>query len=198
MHKACRRQDGTGERHLTEHLFGEIKLRNAANGETFVFADAGESGRFDVLLEAGGSGGGNALLHVHPRADERFDVRAGHIAVLIDGREQVVGPGETAVVPRGASHCFRNAGEGMAAITISFSPPQRHGRFFLNFAMTAERHPAWFSAKGDPNLLLIALVLHSYRDHLYLARLPRWLQKALFAALAPVARSRGYRLALDP
>lgn len=176
-----------------------IILRNAANGETFIFAeDAARSGRFDVVLEPGGSGGGNALPHVHPLAEERFDVRSGRIAVTIDGAERQVGPGETALVPRGAAHFFRNAGDGVAEMTISFSPAQNQARFFLNFAMTAERHPEWFSAKGDPNLLLIALVLHRYRDHLYLARLPIWLQRVVFALLAPVARWRGYRLALEP
>ncbi len=44
-------------------------LRNAFNGETFIFTgrfdDPGEA-RFDVVLEPGGSGVGNALWHVHP------------------------------------------------------------------------------------------------------------------------------------
>ncbi|MGL5138067.1 MAG: hypothetical protein ACRC7G_09895 [Beijerinckiaceae bacterium] len=58
--------------------------------------------------------------------------------------------------------------------------------------------PEWFSPRGDPNLLLIALVLHTYRDHLYLAGIPLIVQKLLFAAVSPLARLRGYRTAIEP
>ncbi|HEY7599861.1 MAG TPA: hypothetical protein VH741_08040, partial [Candidatus Limnocylindrales bacterium] len=76
--------------------------------------------------------------------------------------------------------------------------PQQHLRFFANFAIATEKRPQWFSAKGDPGLLMIALALHAYRDHLYLVGLPIFVQKLLFAALAPIARVRGYRLEIGP
>ncbi|WP_187436325.1 cupin domain-containing protein [Bradyrhizobium hipponense] len=177
------------------------RLRNAFNKETFVFSgplDHADVARFGVILEKGGSGGGNALVHVHPGADEHFAVKCGRIKVVVDGREQLVEAGGTAVVPRGRPHFFANAGDGNAVLEISFTPAQQHLRFFANFATLAVRQPAWFSSAGDPNFLLIALVLHTYRDHLYLAGVPIWLQKLLFAVLAPVARLRGYRMAIQP
>ena len=173
-----------------------ITLRNAFNGETFVFpADPGtaEVTRFDVRLEPGGSGGGNALRHVHPLAEERLTVRAGCLVVTIAGEEHRVVAGQSVVVPRGAAHFFRNGGSEAAEITIAFSPPQRHRGFFMAFAALAERRPQWFSAKGDPHLLLIALHLHRFAGHLYLAGPPVWLQRLVFAVLAPVARLCGYR-----
>ena len=45
------------------------RLVNAFNKETFIFHDPREglpSAEFQVLLEAGGSGGGNAVAHIHP------------------------------------------------------------------------------------------------------------------------------------
>jgi hypothetical protein len=45
---------------------------------------------------------------------------------------------------------------------------------------------------------MIALVLHTYRDHRYLAGPPIFLQKLIFALLAPVARLCGYRMAIEP
>jgi quercetin dioxygenase-like cupin family protein len=176
-------------------------LRNAFNGETFIFPDIPHNANmtgFDVVLEQGGSGGGNALVHVHPIADETFKVRYGRIAVVINGKEQLVGPGQSATVPHGAPHYFRNAGKERAEFTVAFSPAQQQRRFFMNFARLAERRPQWFSAKGDPDLLLIALVLHTYRNHLYLAGIPIILQKILFALLAPIAHLRGYRLEILP
>ena len=177
------------------------RLRNAFNKETFVFSgplDGADIARFGVILEKGGSGGGNALLHVHPGADEHFAVRSGCIKVVVNGREQFVEAGGTAIVRRGQPHYFANVGDGDADIDISFSPAQQHLRFFANFVTLTVQQPSWFSSAGDPNFLLIALVLHTYRDHLYLAGVPVWLQKLLFAVLAPVARLCGYRLAIEP
>jgi mannose-6-phosphate isomerase-like protein (cupin superfamily) len=185
---------------LTELTRG-TRLRNAFNKETFVFSgpfDHLDVARFGVILEKGGSGGGNALVHVHPGADEHFAVKSGRIKMVVDGREQLVEAGGTAIVPRGRPHYFANAGDGNAELEVSFTPAQQHLRFFANFATLTVRQPGWFSRAGDPDFLLIALVLHTYRDHLYLAGVPIWLQKLLFAAIAPVARWRGYRLAIEP
>ncbi|GMP00542.1 cupin domain-containing protein [Bradyrhizobium sp. TM239] len=177
------------------------RLRNAFNKETFVFSgllDNRDVARFGVILEKGGSGGGNALVHVHPSADEHFAVKSGRIKFVVDGREQLVDAGSSVTVPRGRPHYFANAGDGNAELEVSFMPAQQHLRFFANFATLTVKQPAWFSRAGDPNFLLIALVLHTYRDHLYLAGVPIWLQKLLFATLAPVARLVGYRMAIEP
>jgi mannose-6-phosphate isomerase-like protein (cupin superfamily) len=189
------------ENRMSELIEQGAILRNAFNKETFIFSgpvDDPRMARFDVVLEKGGSGGGNALVHVHPGADEHFTVRTGCIKVVVDGGERIVGPGESAVVPRGRPHYFANAGEGNAEITVEFKPAQQHLRFFANFASMVEKHPEWFSLKGDPNFLLIALTLNTYRDHLYLAGIPPLVQRAIFAALAPIARLRGYRVVIAP
>jgi len=54
------------------------------------------------------------------------------------------------------------------------------------------------SQKKDLHFLLIALVLNTYRDHLYLTEPPVFLQKLLFALLAPLSRVRGYRIEIEP
>ncbi|QDF38499.1 cupin domain-containing protein [Bradyrhizobium symbiodeficiens] len=177
------------------------RLRNAFNRETFVFSgllDNRDVARFGVILETGGSGGGNALVHVHPGADEHFAVRSGRVKFVVDGREHVVEAGGSVTVPRGRPHYFANAGDCNAELDVSFTPAQQHLRFFANFVTLTMKQPKWFSSAGDPNVLLIALVLHAYRDHMYLAGLPIWLQKLMFAVLAPLARLAGYRLAIEP
>lgn len=174
-----------------------LVLRNELNGETFLFPegpDEDDSTSFDVLLDPGGTGGGNALSHVHPVARETFAVHRGKLAVVVNGRACVVGAGQSVSVPPGARHHFRNIGEGVASFTVTFAPAQQHRAFFENFARLVDRRPQWFSDQGDPDVLLIALVLHTYRNHLYLSGMPVLLQKLLFAILAPIARFSGYRL----
>jgi quercetin dioxygenase-like cupin family protein len=178
-----------------------LTIRNAFNGETFLFRrdEAGEeNSRFDVILESGGSGGGNALVHIHPLASETFTVKSGRLAVVMRGIEQVAEAGQSITIPAGVPHFFKNAHAGKTEASVEFAPAQRHLRFFQNFATLTEKRPEWFSPKGDPRLLLIALVLHTYRDHLYLAGIPVFAQKLLFAALSPLARLRGYRLEVEP
>jgi quercetin dioxygenase-like cupin family protein len=177
------------------------RLVNAFNKETFIFHDLQEglpSAEFRVSLEAGGSGGGDAVAHIHPGSDEHFTVHAGVLKVMIDGVPAIARAGETVVVPHGAAHYFANAHDGPTEVTIRFTPAQSQLRFFICFATIAATRQDWFDANGVPHKLLMALMLHTYRDHFYLAGPPIWLQKVMFAALAPVARLKGYRLPLMP
>ena len=176
-------------------------ITNSFNNETFIFSGAPDDPcqqSFDVILGEGGTGGGNALGHVHPMADETFIVTSGRLKVVVAGDEQFVEAGQTITVPRGTPHWFANAGEEVMKATVSFYPPQQHVRFFRNFATLTQQRPQWFSAKGDPKVFLTALILNSYRNHLYLADSPVWLQKAILSMLARVARWRGYVLSIPP
>ena len=177
-----------------------LTLVNAFNHETFVFTtpESAEIAEFEVHLGPGGSGGGNAMAHTHPKTDETFTVRSGLLNVAIDGRMHELRPGETITVPHGKPHFFRNASEGDTAVIIRFTPAQHQLRFFLNFATIAQNHPEWFGPKGDPSFLLMALTLHTFKDHFYVAGPPVWVQKILFATLAPIARLRGYKAVVKP
>lgn len=188
----------------TEKAFvqpSSLTLVNRFNKETFIFPlplDSDHRICNDVVLEAGGSGGGGGLEHIHPLADEIFSVINGRLKVTAAGLSWHVEPGETVVIPRGVPHHFANAHDGETRFSATFDPPQQHRRFFANFAMTTQQHPDWYSPTGKPNFLHIAYTLHHYPDHLYLAGMPVWLQKLLFALAAPIARLRGYRLEVEP
>jgi mannose-6-phosphate isomerase-like protein (cupin superfamily) len=177
------------------------RILNAYNKETFVFThpwEEGTSRRMDVVLGKGGSGGGNAIPHIHPETDEIFTVNSGRVMVMVDGQEHFASEGQSITVPKGASHFFRNAFDGDTHLTVTFVTAQQHLRFFLNLARWTSECPGYFNADGSVKLLPIALGLHAFRDHLYIAGPPVLVQKLLFAALAPVARLLGYRLAVKP
>jgi hypothetical protein len=176
-------------------------LHNHFNGETFVFTEGetgGEKCSFDVILGPGGSGGGNALEHIHPLASETFTVHDGILTVTISGREHTVAAGESVTIPKGAPHHFANGHDGETRATVTFEPAQSFIKFFANFAATTEQYPQWYSKHGDPKPLFVAVTLNAYQDHFYLAKPSVNLQKWLFALMAPIARLLGYRLLLKP
>ncbi len=177
-----------------------LTLVNAFNEETFVFTtpESTEAAEFEVRLGPGGSGGGNAMAHIHPKTDETFTVQSGRLTVSIDGQIHQLQPGETITVPAGKPHFFRNAHEGDTVAIIRFTPAQHQLRFFLNFATIAQNRPEWFGSKGEPSFLLMALTLHTFKDHFYVAGPPVWVQKVLFATLAPIARLMGYTVLVKP
>jgi mannose-6-phosphate isomerase-like protein (cupin superfamily) len=161
--------------------------RNALHVETFVSPmvqpDPGQA-RFTVQLDPGGSGGDNALIHLHPLADETFCVVAGQLEPVIAGQHHMLYPGQSPTIPHGRPHYFFNAANGVTAASVRFSTAQNHEGFFMVFPTLAERHPEWVSAIGDAKLLLIALFLKRYRDHLYISGTPVCLQRPLFRLLA--------------
>jgi quercetin dioxygenase-like cupin family protein len=177
------------------------RIRNAFNGETFIFTHVSEDAdvvQFNVYLEAGGMLTGTGRQHVHPGADEEFTVISGKLAVVLNGSGHTLEPGQRLNVPRGTPHYFRNGHQGETLLTVRFTPGQQFLRFFLNMSLGTANRPEWYDARGEPPLLLRALALHAYAGHGYAAGIPIWFQKALFAVLSPVARLKGYRLLVPP
>ena len=177
------------------------RIRNPLQGETFIFTHVDETAdevRFDVFLERGGMTTGSGRQHIHPKSDEEFIVREGRLKVMVAGAWHELGAGDHIIIPRGTPHLFRNGHDGETLFTTRFSPPQAFLRFFVNMAQNTANNANWYSAKGEPHLLLLAQRLHTYKDHAYGHGIPVWFQKALFAALSPVAWLKGYRLAVRP
>src|SRR5829696_8049542 len=97
------------------------RVRNAFNGETFIFTHVSEQTevvQFDVYLEPGGMLTGTGMRHVHPRADEEFTVISGKLAVVVDGAPRMLEPGQSLNVVRGTPHYFRNGHEGETLLTV--------------------------------------------------------------------------------
>jgi mannose-6-phosphate isomerase-like protein (cupin superfamily) len=93
--------------------------------------------------------------HLHPDQDEHFEVEAGQMLFVIEGKEHVCGPGEVIDVPRGAAHRARNASDRQTAtVRWETRPALRTGEFFSVAARLGE----------DRGLLDAALLAHEYRD----------------------------------
>ena len=103
--------------------------------------------------------------HVHPNSTESFEVLEGSLDVFKDGAWATLRPGETASVPAGAPHTFRNDGDELAKILIRFRPPGRSEEFFRHMlALIREGKIKRLPPKEPRSAIYAAMVFVSYPD----------------------------------
>ncbi|MGH3147546.1 MAG: cupin domain-containing protein [Rubrobacter sp.] len=170
-------------------------IEHPVTGERFTFLETGQDtgGEYSRIEARVSPHGFVAAAHVHPLVEETFEIQAGTWAFVINGEEKRIGPGEGATVPTGTPHAWWNAGDEEGVTMVEFRPALKADEFFETFFGLAQDGKV--SPKtGLPNLLWMALILRHYREFVYLARPPLFMQRAVFTPLAAVAKLLGYRL----
>lgn len=175
---------------------GEV-YENRVQGDRFVVREGsedsgGERLTGDLYVRPGGRVAGK---HTHSYITERFEVLAGTVRFHLDGRDEIARPGEQVEVPPGVVHDWWNIGDDEAHVFVDIRPAERFELMIQNLYGLA--NDGQTNAKGVPTLLPLALFAREFRREGEFVRPPRIVQRILFAALAPVARARGYR-AIDP
>lgn len=135
------------------------------------------------------------LAHVHPRQEERFQIISGSARIRVGRRKVSAGSDETVVVPSGTIHRLWNAGAEELHAVIEFRPALRTEQGFEQLFGLAR--DGKLGKRGIPNPLRMAVMAPDYFDEVSLPFVPRRVQRALFAALAPVGRALGYH-GFDP
>jgi quercetin dioxygenase-like cupin family protein len=128
-------------------------------------------------------GGEAPIEHYHPFQEERFEVIAGSMAVRLDGGETTRSAGERFVVSPEVVHAMWNPGSQPAELLWETRPALKTGEFL-------ER--VW-GLEGKPGPLELAVIVRAYDEEVRLTKPSRPVQRALFAVLAPLGRSRGHR-----
>lgn len=145
-------------------------------------------GVYELYIRPGGAVTGE---HIHPIVEERFTLQRGRVGFRINGQASIAEPGVQITVPPGVAHDWWNAGTEEALVLLEVSPAARFEEMIVNLFGLAQDGKT--NAKGMPNLLQAALFAREFADVLYFTQPPRWVQRLLFAALAPLARLVGYR-----
>jgi quercetin dioxygenase-like cupin family protein len=129
--------------------------------------------------------------HRHPAMVERFTVLEGELIVKRDGLTSILREGQTGVVEPGMWHDWWNGSDRDARVRVEAIPGERfaHGIETL-FGLARLGHS---NTKGMPHPLQLALFAQEFSDIVVFRRPPPAVQRALFGALAPIARRRGYR-----
>lgn len=129
--------------------------------------------------------------HLHPALVEQFTVLEGELTVKRNGRTSILRQGEMAVVEPGVWHDWWNASDRDARVRIEITPGERFVHVIETFFGLARL--GYTDRKGMPNLAQLALTALEFSDIMVFRSPPRAVQRAIFGALAPMARWRGYR-----
>jgi quercetin dioxygenase-like cupin family protein len=184
--------DPNGPPDLTPIQIGEV-WENPATRERFTILELpwkNPEGRAVVELTAlvGARVFGE---HRHPALVERFTALEGKLSVKRDGRTSILREGETGVVEPGMWHDWWNASDRDARVRLEAVPGERFTQSIETlFGLARLGHT---NAKGRPNPLQLSLFALEFSDTGELRSPPPAVQRVIFAALAPIARWRGYR-----
>lgn len=130
-------------------------------------------------------------VHVHPTAEESFEVIEGDIEVYMHGRWNPVATGEKAIVPMGVPHSVRNTADEPAKLVNAHRPAQRMESFFVDGSILAGEGKLKRLPPKDPRTAIYAAMLFTkYPDEIRAVG-P---QRQLFQALTLIGRALRYEV----
>jgi mannose-6-phosphate isomerase-like protein (cupin superfamily) len=125
--------------------------------------------------------------HRHPTQTESFEVLDGSFELMVDGDWRVLQPGETASVPAGIVHTFRNRSAGTVTVHSTHAPAGRFEQFIEHISKLL---PARGITSGkDPRVpIYLSMVLLEYPETIRPGRDRERLGINLMASLGRVLR----------
>ncbi len=130
--------------------------------------------------------------HVQLKQEERFEILAGSARYRLNGVDGEAHTGETVIIPARAIHinCW-NAGLEELQMRHSFRPGLGADIFFETLFTLALNGKT--NAKGELNLLQLAVIGNEIESQTFNAGIPIPLQRLALPVLAMIGRLFGYR-----
>jgi quercetin dioxygenase-like cupin family protein len=117
----------------------DSRMRFGPGGGVYrIVTTAAESHGLHFALVATEPPGGGPPLHTHPTVDEFFLVLEGEASFYINGKVSVGKTGESAFVPRGEPHCFKNCSAREVRVLVLFTPGNIGGFFDYGLPQNGE------------------------------------------------------------
>jgi mannose-6-phosphate isomerase-like protein (cupin superfamily) len=105
--------------------------------------------------------------HVHPNAEESFEVIEGSLDVFKDGEWTTLRPGDTVSVPPGVAHTLRNGSDTSATIVTRVRPAGRSEAFFRHMhKLIREGKLKQLPPKDPRSAVYVAMLFSRYRDEI--------------------------------
>ena len=130
-------------------------------------------------------------LHVHPNADESYDVIEGALDICVDGEWRTLRAGESATAPAGVAHTLRNATKEPVRLVNIHRPALRFESFFREMQGLIERGKIKHLPPKEPrSAIYVAMLFGKYPEEIRVVKPP----SAVFKALAALGRALGFKL----
>jgi mannose-6-phosphate isomerase-like protein (cupin superfamily) len=130
-------------------------------------------------------------VHVHPTAEESYEVIEGSLDICVDGVWRTLRAGESATTPPGVPHTLRNATKATVQIVNIHRPALQFEPFFREMQALIEQGKIKHLPPKEPRSAIYAAMLFGkYPDEIRVVTPP----SGVFKALALVGRALGFKL----
>lgn len=127
-------------------------------------------------------------LHIHPHAEERYQVLSGVLEANVEGEWKQVPAGEMDTVPAGTAHTFRNR-EPVELINVH-APALEYERFFRRLYKLVAEQGVTLPPKDFKSAVLLGMLFSAHEQEVISVKPPR----VVMRALAVLGRLLRYRL----
>lgn len=169
-------------------------IENPLSGERITFLTTGEQsgGEFVKVRAELSAGTSGPPLHYHLAFTETFEVIEGKLDLYVGGKKNhvVLECGESTHAPLRIPHTFWNGSGDPAVFECEMRPACRFERSMRTaFGLAREGRP---NEAGVPRNVFWELALLYEFSESYVVGMPLFLQRAVFGALAAIARLKSY------
>ncbi|MFW5955213.1 MAG: cupin domain-containing protein [Rhodothermales bacterium] len=140
--------------------------------------------RFEIESTTGDS----PPVHIHPEAEESYEVLSGELEVKVEGEWQRVPAGEKHSVPPGTAHTFRNR-VPVTLINVH-KPALEFERFFRRFHKLVTEQGVNLPPRNFRSAVLMGMLFSEHEREVVSVNPPRLAMRAL----ATIGRLLRYRL----
>jgi len=135
-------------------------------------------------------GSGGTPLHVHPSAEESYEVLQGTFDVNVGDAWKTAAPGDRIVVPPGTPHTFRNSSAETVSVYNAHRPAMKFEDYFRRLHRLANSE-AISSQRLTPKAMLhLSMLMSMYPEEIQSVNPPG----VVVRALAAIGRLLGYRV----
>lgn len=132
--------------------------------------------------------GDSPPVHVHPHAEESYEVLAGILEVKVEGNWKQVKVGEKHTVPPGKAHTFRNK-VPVELINIH-KPALEYERFFRRFHILVADQGVQLPPKDFKSAVLLGMLFTEHEQEVISVKPPKIVMKGL----SSIGKLLGYRV----
>jgi mannose-6-phosphate isomerase-like protein (cupin superfamily) len=130
-------------------------------------------------------------VHVHPTAEESYEVIEGALDIFVDGDWRTLRAGESASAPAGVPHTLRNATtEPVRIVNIHRPALQFESLFREMHALIGQGKIKRLPPKEPRSAIYVALLFGKYPEEIRVTKPPN----GVFKALAFLGRALGFKL----